>query len=152
MKLLEEKLNIETITVMIQKEVADRLTAIPGEKLTGAITYTIYYYAEGKKIIKVPKESFMPQPSVDSEVIQLKIRENPPVQVNNKELLFKIIKYAFMQRRKTLVNALEKTDLFKNKQEIMAILNEIGMDEKIRGENLTLEQYVKIADKMKTRL
>ena len=148
MKLLEEELNIETITVMIQKEVADRLTAIPGEKLTGAITYTVYYYAEGKKIIKVLKESFMPEPSVDSEVIQLKIRKLDNLYVRDKQLLFKIIKYAFMQRRKTLVNALEKTEKIKNKQEIIEILKDMGIDEKIRGENLTLEQFAEICNRI----
>ena len=148
MKLLEEELNIETITVMIQKEVADRLTAIPGKKFTGAITYTVYYYAEGKNIIKVPKESFMPEPSVDSEVIQLKIRKLDDLYVEDRQLLFKIIKYAFMQRRKTLVNALEKTDLFKNKQEITEILNKMGIDERIRGENLSLEQFTEISNKI----
>lgn len=149
MKLLEEELNIETITVMIQKEVANRLIAVPGERYAGAITYTVYYYAEGEAIVEVPKESFVPEPSVDSEVIQLKIRKTKDINVKDKQLLFKIIKYAFMQRRKTLINALEKTDLFKDKQEVIKILNKLGVDEKIRGEALTLEQFVRLADIIK---
>lgn len=146
MKLLEENLKIDSITVMIQKEVADRLVAIPGQKNTGAITYSIYYYAEANKVLEVLRNSFIPEPNVDSEVINLRIRNKPPVDVNNKELLFKIIKYAFMQRRKTLVNALESSGIFKNKEEIINILSTINIDEKIRGEALTLEQFTKIAN------
>ena len=146
MKLLEEELKIETITVMVQKEVADRLIEIPGKKNAGAITYTVYYYAEGKEVVKVSKESFIPEPSVDSKVIQLRIRPKKTIKVSDKNLLFKLIKYAFMQRRKTLVNALEKTDLFENKQEILNILRNLGIDEKIRGESLTLEQFVEITN------
>ena len=91
MKLLEEKTNVESITVMIQKEVADRLCEIPGGKLSGAITYTVYYYAEANKVLKVPKESFIPIPKVDSEVISLKIRKTPIVEVNNEKQFFIVI-------------------------------------------------------------
>ncbi len=148
MKLLEEELNIETITVMVQKEVADRLISIPGDKLSGAITYTVYYYSEGKKIIEVPKDSFVPQPNVDSQVIQLKIRKLKNLEIKDKELLFKIIKYAFMQRRKTLVNALNKTELFTDKNELIKILDKIGLDERVRGESLTLDQFIQIINMM----
>lgn len=146
MKLLEEKLEIDSITVMIQKEVADRLTAVPGEKDTGAITYAVYYYAEPKKIVKVLRDAFIPEPNVDSEVIQLKIRKEHPVDVKNEELMFKIIKYAFMQRRKTLVNALSNTELFNSKEDIIKILNELNIDDKVRGEKLTLKQYAQISN------
>ena len=91
MKLLEEKLDLESITVMIQKEVADRLIAIPGEKETGAITYAVYYYAIAEAILEVPKESFIPEPEVTSKVIKLNIRKEPPIEVQDKELMFKII-------------------------------------------------------------
>ena len=148
MKLLEEKLNIASITVMIQKEVADRLVEIPGGKNTGAITYAVYYYAEARKILKVMPNSFIPEPAVESEVINLKIRHTNVVEVKNEELMFQIIKYAFMQRRKTLVNALEKSGLFKNKLEIIQILNELNINEKIRGEKLTLNQYAQISNKL----
>lgn len=146
MKLLEENLNIESITVMIQKEVADRLSAIPGGKNTGAITYSVYYYAEVQELLKVEQNSFVPEPSVESEVIKLKIRKNPPVEVENKELMFKIIKYAFMQRRKTLVNSLENSKLFKSKKEIVELLEKLGLNNKIRGEALSLEDFKNIAN------
>ena len=144
MKLLEEKGDFESITVMIQKEVADRLCETPGGKLSGAITYTVYYYAEAEEVLKVPHTSFIPAPEVDSEVINLKIRKEPPVNVKNEEKLFKIIKYAFMQRRKTLINALSQCDLFRSKEEINNILKELGISEKIRGEALTLQDFANI--------
>ena len=146
MKLLEEKLNIETITVMIQKEVADRLVALPGTKNAGAITYSVYYYADAIKIIDVEKNSFIPEPNVTSTVIQLKIRKESLLQVENEELMFKIIKQAFMQRRKTLVNALSNLAIFNNKEEIIQLLKELNINEKVRGEALTIEQYAKITN------
>jgi len=146
MKLLEGKSDIETITVMIQKEVADRLCETPGGKLSGAITYSIYYYAEAEKVLKVPNTSFIPAPEVDSEVIKLKIRKEPPIKVKDEEKLFKIIKYAFMQRRKTLINALSQCDIFKNKEEIKSILERLEISEKIRGEVLTMQDFANIAN------
>ena len=148
MKLLEGKSDIETITVMIQKEVADRLCETPGGKLSGAITYSIYYYAEAEKVLKVPNTSFIPAPEVDSEVIKLKIRKEPPIKVKDEEKLFKIIKYAFMQRRKTLINALSQCDIFKNKEEIKNILERLEISEKIRGEALTMQDVANIANNM----
>ena len=148
MKLLEEKLNIETITVMIQKEVADRLVALPGTKNAGAITYSVYYYADASKIIDVERNSFIPEPNVTSTVIQLKIRKESLLQVENEELMFKIIKQAFMQRRKTLVNALSNLAIFNNKEEIIQLLKELNINEKVRGEALTIEQYAKITNRI----
>ena len=148
MKLLEGKSDIETITVMIQKEVADRLCETPGGKIIGAITYSIYYYAEAEKVLKVPNTSFIPAPEVDSEVIKLKIRKEPPIKVKDEEKLFKIIKYAFMQRRKTLINALSQCDIFKNKEEIKNILERLEISEKIRGEALTMQDFANIANNM----
>ncbi len=148
MRLLEEKLDIESITVMIQKEVADRLTAIPGGRDSGAITYTVYYYAEAKEVLTVPNDSFIPEPEVTSEVINLNIRKEPVIKIENEELLFKVIKLAFSQRRKTLVNALTSGDLFENKEQVIKMLNEIGIDERARGENLTIEQYAEIVGKL----
>lgn len=146
MKLLEEQLDLESITVMVQKEVGDRLIATPGDKETGAITYTVYYYANSESILDVPKHSFIPEPEVTSEVIKLKIRKNPPVNVINKEVMFKIIKSAFMQRRKTLLNALTNTKVFLNKEEGIKILNDMGLNENIRAEKLTLENFANIAN------
>ncbi len=144
MKLLEEKLDIQTITVMIQKEVADRLTCIPGQKFSGAITYSVYYYAEANEVLKVPNSSFVPEPEVESEVIQLTIRKKPPVKVNDEKIFFYIIKLAFMQRRKTLVNALQNSNLFNNKEKILDMLKHLQIDEKVRGEALTIEEFAQI--------
>ena len=146
MKLLEEKLDLKSITVMIQKEVAERLIATPGEKNTGAITYTVYYYAEAKKIAEVPNTSFIPEPEVTSEVIRLDIRKNPPVETKNTEMMFKIIKNAFMQRRKTLLNSLTNTKIFKNKEEGTKILKTLNLNENIRAEELTLKKFAEITD------
>lgn len=146
MKLLEEKLPIESITVMIQKEVADRLIENPGGKNSGAITYSVYYYAQAEEVLKVMPNSFIPEPSVESKVIKLNIREKNAVQVQDEKIMFKIIKYAFMQRRKTLVNALEKSDIFRSKKEIIEILKKLGINEKIRGEALSLEDYANITN------
>lgn len=146
MKLLEEKLDLESITVMVQKEVADRLIAIPSDKETGAITYSVYYYAEGEEILEVPKESFIPEPEVTSKVIKLNTRKEPPVKVKSQEVMFRIIKCAFMQRRKTLLNALVNTKVFLNKDEGVKILKKLGLREDIRAEKLKIEDFAKIAD------
>lgn len=148
MKLLEEQLDLESITVMIQKEVAERLIAIPGEKNTGAITYSVYYYSNAEGILEVPNNSFIPEPEVTSEVIKLNIRKEPPVEVKNRELMFKIVKNAFMQRRKTLVNALTNTKVFASKEEGINILKEVNLDENIRAENLRIEDFANIANKI----
>ena len=146
MKLLEENLPIESITVMIQKEVADRLIEVPGGKNSGAITYSVYYYAEAEEVLKVMQNSFIPEPAVESKVIKLNLRKEKAVVVRDEELMFKIIKYAFMQRRKTLVNALEKSGIFNSKTEILEILGKLGLNDKIRGEALSLEDYSNIAN------
>ena len=146
MKLLEERLDIESITVMIQKEVADRLVAKPGEVNTGAITYAINYYTKPSRIYEVDKTSFIPAPEVNSTIIKLDVLKTPSVKVENEELMFKIIKSAFMQKRKTLLNSLTNSNLFGNKDEIEKILQEFNIDLKIRGEKLTLAEYAQIAD------
>ena len=143
MKLLEDKLEIESITVMIQKEVAQRLTSIPGSKLSGAITYSVNYYCEPEEIIVVPNSSFIPEPEVESEVIKLNIRKEPPVKVDNEELFFKFIKASFMQRRKTLVNGICNSGLM-SKDEIVKLLIKLNIDEKIRGENLSMQDFANI--------
>ena len=148
MKLLEEELDLESITVMIQKEVAKRLTAIPGQKDTGAITYTVYYYANAQEVIEVPNNCFIPEPDVTSVVIKLNIRKEKLVNPKSKEEMFKIIKCAFMQRRKTLLNSLTNANIFKNKEEGINILNELKINTNIRAEKLTLEDFQNIADKI----
>jgi len=151
MKLLEENLDIESITVMIQKEVADRLIAIPGSKDTGAITYSVYYYCESKKILEVPNYSFIPEPEVTSEVIKLNIRNEKPIEVNDVKTMFKVIKNAFMQRRKTLLNCLTNTNIFKNKEEGTKILEELSLNINARAEELTLEQFALISNRIEKR-
>ena len=145
MKLLEDKLDIESITVMIQKEVAKRLCAKPGDKLSGAITYAVYYYAIANEIVQVPSNSFIPEPEVESEVIKLHLRKEKLIKDCKEDLLFKLIKLAFMQRRKTLVNALVSSKEFGDKMQIIQMLQDLGMNEKVRGETLTLEQFADIA-------
>lgn len=148
MKLLEERLDIESITVMIQKEVAERIIAIPGEKLTGAITYSVYYYAESEKVMLVPNTSFIPEPEVESEVIKLKIRDTAVVKVNDEKKFFELIKASFMQRRKTLVNGVVNSKLIE-KKDFIEILNKLGIDERARGESLSIEQFANISNEMK---
>lgn len=139
MKLLENNEIIDEIIVMVQKEVGDRLTAKTGERLAGAITYAVSYYSNASKVINVPKESFIPSPKVESVVIKLELKKN--VQEENKELLFKIIKSAFAQRRKTLENALINGKIVTSKERIQEIFDKLGIEKNIRGENLSLEQY-----------
>ena len=148
MKLLEDRLDLESITVMIQKEVADRLIAIPGEKETGAITYSVYYYATAEGIMEVPNDSFIPEPEVTSKVIKLTLRKEPPVEVKSRGVMFKIIKSAFMQRRKTLLNALTNTKVFMSKEEGLEILKELHLDENVRAEKLTLQDFAEITNKI----
>lgn len=148
MKLLEEELELESITVMIQKEVADRLIAVPGQKNTGAITYSVYYYASSEGILEVPNNSFIPEPEVTSKVIKLNIRKEPVVNPKNKEKMFKVIKNAFMQKRKTLLNSLTNNKIFDNKQNGIRILKSLDINENIRPEELTLEQFAKISDNL----
>ena len=148
MKLLEEELELESITVMIQKEVADRLIAIPGEKNTGAITYAVYYYAKSEAIMEVPNSSFIPEPAVTSKVIKLNIRKEPIVTPKNKEKMFKVIKCAFMQKRKTLLNSLTNNKIFENKNQGIELLKSLQINENIRPEELTLEQFEKISDNL----
>ena len=137
MKLLEDRLNIDSITVMVQKEVADRLCAKTGTREAGAITYSIEYYTTPQKLFTVPNTSFIPMPNVESEVINLKIK---------KEKKEEVIKYAFMQRRKTLLNALQNTDIGKDKEHVKEVLEKLNIDEKIRGEALTLKEFIDISN------
>lgn len=145
-KLLENQKNINEIIVMVQKEVAERLTAKTGKRTAGAITYIVEYYAEAEEIVNVPKESFVPSPKVESEVIKLKTRTEPIIDVKDEELLFNLIQKAFSQRRKTLINALTNTNMIKNKNDGEHLLEEIGLRNDVRGEKLTLQQFGKLAD------
>ena len=151
MKLLEDRLDIESITVMVQKEVADRLVDVPGGKNSGAITYGVSYYTKPKKVIDVPNNSFIPAPEVNSSVIKLNVLDKPAVDVQSEEMLFRIIKMAFMQKRKTLLNGLTNGNLA-SKEQIEEMLTNLGFDLKIRGEKLSLEDFAKIADYVSQKL
>ena len=146
MKLLEENLDIQSITVMIQKEVADRLIEVPSGKNTGAITYTVYYYCECEKIREVENTCFIPMPEVTSEVINLKLRKEPAVEIENKKVFFNIIKSAFMQRRKTLLNSLLNSGVFLSKEEGLEVLKKLGLKEDIRAEKLTIEDFARLSN------
>ena len=123
MKLLENRLDIDEIIVMVQKEVAERLTAKTGTRLAGAITYAVEYYSDATSIIKVPKESFVPSPKVESEVIKLKVRKGKKIQVKDEKLLFNIISKSFMQRRKTLSNVLINNNIMHSKEDVKNIVD-----------------------------
>ena len=146
MKLLEEELDIKSITVMIQKEVAERIIAVPGDKLSGAITYCVYYYADSEKIMVVENNSFIPEPEVQSEVIKLNIRNVPAIKLKDKDLFFKVVKVSFMQRRKTLMNSLVNGGILKNKEEARRMFEELGLDVNVRGENLSMLDFEKICE------
>ena len=146
MKLLEEKLDIESITVMIQKEVADRLIAKPGSKLSGAITYCVYYYATAESVTIVENNSFIPEPAVDSEVIKLLIRKEHPVELKDESEFFKLIKVSFMQRRKTLINSIVNGGIVKSKEDAKKIFDELDLDYNVRGETLTIEQFARMSN------
>ena len=146
MKLLEQKLQIDEIIVMVQKEVAERLIAQTGTRLSGAITYAVEYFAEASKVIEVPKESFIPSPKVESEVIKLKVRKTHKIEVKDEKLLFDIIQKSFTQRRKTLANALVNYNISKSKSDVEKMFKTLEIDINARGENLTLEQFAKIAN------
>ena len=144
MKLLEEKLNIKSITVMVQKEVGERICATHKDKEYGAITVSVLYYTTPQIVINVPKENFLPAPEVDSCVIRLDLLEKPRVTVSNEKLFFRLVKGAFTQRRKTINNSL--TCIGKSKEEIKEILYKLNIDEKLRAENLSIEQYAMITN------
>lgn len=145
MKLLEAELPAESITVMMQKEVAERLTAEAGKKAYGAITVAVQYYCTAEIITQVPAECFVPKPKVDSTVLRLDIRDEKPVDLVNEEVFFEVIKAAFGQRRKTLLNCLTGYKE-KSKEEVSELLTELGIDPVRRGETLTIEEYAAVAN------
>ncbi len=149
MKLLEDRLNLSSITVMVQKEVAERLAEKPGGKESGAITYSINYFADSEIVINVPNTSFIPAPEVNSAVIKLTLLKKPRVTVIDEPTLFKVIKIAFMQKRKTLANSLYNGKILEDKEKVEEMLEKLNIDLKIRAEKLTLEQFAQIADYVK---
>lgn len=147
MRLLEEKLNVSSITVMVQKEAAQRICANVGTRQCGAVTAAVWYYSEPELLFNVSSGSFMPAPKVDSAVIRLNIRKEPPVSVKSEEVFFKTIKAAFSQRRKNIANSLS-AGLSVGKQEIISVLEDCGIPASKRAEELTLENLGKIADRL----
>ena len=145
MRLLEARLPIEAVTVMVQKEAALRLCAQPGDRECGAISAAVWHYSEPKKLFNVSAGSFMPAPNGDSAVIRLDVRKQPPVTPKDEKFMFEVVKGAFSQRRKTVVNALS-SHLKRDKTEIAQALVSCGLSETVRAERLTLEDIANLAD------
>ncbi len=147
MGLFEGNVPVESITVMVQKEVADRMQTGPGNKDYGALSLAVQYYADPYIVANVPPNCFMPRPKVGSAVIRLERYENPPVTVEDEKLMFRLIRASFNQRRKTLANGLKNSpELDYTKEEIEAAIEALGRGASIRGEALTLEEFAKLAD------
>ena len=147
MSLFENKIPIQSITIMVQKEVADRMKVGPGSKDYGALSLAVQYYAEPKIIAQVPPNCFMPRPKVGSTVIQLVRHEKPPVNVKDPEKMFSIIRASFNQRRKTLLNGLRNCkELNLKKEDIEEALNQCGFALNVRGETLSLEEFARLSD------
>ena len=147
MGLFESHVPIDNITIMVQKEVADRMQEGPGSKEYGALSLAVQYYAKPEIVVNVPPSCFMPQPKVGSAVIRLTRHENPPVDVDNEKLMFQVIRASFNQRRKTLANGLNNFGSFSlGKEEIQKSIEELGVPVNIRGEALSLEQFAKLSN------
>ena len=147
MGLFENQVPIESITIMVQKEVADRMQVGPGTKDYGALSLAVQYYARPEIVANVPPNCFMPRPKVGSAVIRLERYEQPPVQVKDEKLMFRLIRASFNQRRKTLVNGLKNSpELHFSKEEIEQALVNCGLPLTVRGEALTLEQFAQLAN------
>lgn len=147
MKLFESRARIESITVMVQKEVADRMAAGPGGKDYGSLSLAVGYYAKAVTVMDVPPSSFIPQPNVGSAVVNLSRYAEPRVNVQDEKRLFEIVRTAFNQRRKTLSNSLSNNPALRvSRQEVVDALVKMGVDEKARGEILTLEQFAELSD------
>ena len=147
MMLLESRLPIESITVMVQKEAAERLCARVGSREAGAVTVAVEYFAESEILFSVNRNSFMPSPNVDSAVIKLNIRKEPPIKVKDEKKFFRLVKAAFAQRRKTFLNTVSNTMQIE-KDKLRKILEEESIQETVRGEQLTIEQLARISDKI----
>lgn len=147
MGLFESHVPIDNITVMVQKEVADRMKVGPGSKDYGALSLAVQYYAEPYLVANVPANCFIPRPNVDSAVIRLTRYEHPVVEVENEKLMFQMIRASFNQRRKTLQNGLKNSELIPASRETIAdAIREAGLPETVRGEALTLEEFARLAN------
>ena len=147
MGLFESHVPVDSITVMVQKEVADRMQTGPGSKDYGALSLAVQYYAKPEIVANVPPNCFMPRPKVGSAVIRLTRHQNPPVTAKDEKLMFRIIRASFNQRRQTLANGLKNSqELNYTKEQVEAAITECGLPLNIRGEALTLEQFAKLSD------
>lgn len=147
MGLLENHVPVESITVMVQKEVAMRMQAGPGSKDYGALSLAVQYYCDPYIVANVPPNCFMPRPKVGSAVIRLKTHTQPPVKTKDEQLMFRLIRASFNQRRKTLANGLNNSsELSFSKEQIAQAIEKLGVSASIRGEALTLEQFAALAD------
>lgn len=147
LELLEKKVPLHSITIMVQKEVADRMQVGPGTKDYGALSLAVQYYAKPEIMAVVPPECFMPRPNVSSSVIKLSLYDTPPVNANDPERMFKIIRASFNQRRKTLANGLTNDGgLNVTREDVTAALEKMNLSPTIRGEALTLEQFAELAN------
>ena len=147
MGLFESHVPLESITIMVQKEVADRMQVGPGTKDYGALSLAVQYYARPEIMLTVPAACFMPRPNVDSAVIRLSRYQEPPVCARNEKLMFDIIRASFNQRRKTLANGLSNASGLKvTRDQVVAALEQMGLSATIRGEALTLEQFARLSD------
>lgn len=147
MGLFESHVPIDSITIMVQKEVADRMQEEPGSKEYGALSLAVQYYAKPEIVVNVPPSCFMPQPKVGSAVIRLTRHEQSPVEVEDEKLMFQVIRASFNQRRKTLANGLNNFGGFGlSKEEIQTCIEELGVPVNIRGEALSLEQFAQLAN------
>ena len=145
MNLLESRLPISSLTVMVQKEAAQRICALPGSREVGAVSIAVRYYCEPQVLFQVSRGSFMPAPDVDSTVIRLDIRKEPAVQVEKEENFFRVVKAAFSQRRKTLANTLS-SGLGISKAQATELLNRAGVASNLRAERLSMQQFADIAN------
>jgi len=147
MKLVRDKLPVTSLTVMIQKEVADRMAAKPNSKSYGSLTIAVQYYTEAKVVMSVPKSVFMPQPNVDSSILKLEMRDEPPVLVEDEDYFFELVQACFAQRRKTLRNNLTNYFIDQlSKEKINEVLDNIGIDGKRRGESLDMTEFALLAN------
>lgn len=147
MGLFESRVPLDSITIMVQKEVADRMQTGPGSKDYGALSLAVQFYAKPEIVVNVPPECFMPRPNVGSAVIRLKRHETRPVDVKDEKLMFRIIRASFNQRRKTLANGLNNSpEIGYTKEQIAAVIEELGRGASIRGEALTLEEFARLSN------
>ena len=153
MGLFENQVPVDSITIMVQKEVADRMKTGPGSKDYGALSLAVQYYARPELVANVPPNCFMPRPRVGSAVIRLTRHEKPPVEVRNETMMFRIIRASFNQRRKTLVNGLGNApELRIPKEQTTTVLEEMGLPAGIRGEALELSQFAELANRLEERM